>query len=195
MSRRSVVVTGIGMTSALGPRFPAFAEAVLSGRARFQSVASRHVAPLPGARVDGDDAVIPRSDAALTDRSTHFALLAAGRALDDAGWRADEPRWTRCGVFVGNACGPTESMHASYVSLHEQGRVPRLTLLRCLPCAPASAIGMRFRLRGPTQTSTSACASSTLAIGEALRAIRHGYLDMALVGGTEAPFGDGTLKA
>jgi 3-oxoacyl-[acyl-carrier-protein] synthase II len=96
---------------------------------------------------------------------------------------------------VGCASGPTESVNASYAALHQRGRLPGLTLLRCLPSGPAAGVAIRHGLRGPNQTYASACASSSVAIGEALRAIRHGYLDMALAGGTEAPFGDGTLKA
>ena len=54
---------------------------------------------------------------------------------------------------------------------------------------------MQFKLRAGVQTYTSACASSALAIGEAMRAIRHGYADQVLVGGVESPFGGGTMKA
>lgn len=138
---------------------------------------------------------LSRNEATLADRSVPLALLASSRALADAGWVADASALQRCGVFVGCSSGPTESVNASYTTLHDSGRLPGLTLLRCLTSGAAASIAIRHGLRGPNQTYATACASSTVAIGEAMRAIRHGYLDIALVGGTEAPFADGTLKA
>jgi 3-oxoacyl-[acyl-carrier-protein] synthase II len=138
---------------------------------------------------------LSRGELMLADRSAQLALRAAGLALRSAGWDADDPEWERCGLFVGSGSGPTESVHVVHASLHGSGRMAGTSLLRCLPSGAASAVALRFRLRGATQTYTSACASSAQAIGEAMRAIRHGYLDVALVGGTEAPFGGSTVKA
>jgi 3-oxoacyl-[acyl-carrier-protein] synthase II len=193
---RSVVITGIGLVTPLGTSFAEFSTALYEPCGRFGAVVSRHAQVLPGARVHvALDAELDRSEVLLSDRSTRLALFASSRALHHAGWSAGAPALRDCGVFVGCASGPTESVSASYTTLHEKGRLPALTLLRCMPSAAAASIAIRHGLRGPNQTYASACASSTLAIGEALRAIRHGYLDVALAGGTEAPFGDGTLKA
>lgn len=199
-ARRRVVITGIGLVTSLGESLEQFGAALYERSAarqsRFVEVTTRHAPPLPGARVLGDvSAELERGEATLADRSTRLALGAASRALTDAGWSAGARALERCGVFVGCGSGPTESVNASYAALHDHGRIPGLTLLRCLPSGAASAIAIRHGLRGPTQTYTSACTSSTVAIGEAMRAIRHGYLDMALAGGTEAPFGDGSVKA
>lgn len=196
MSGRSVVITGIGLVTPLGTSFAEFSAALYEPVGRFSAVVSRHAQVLPGARVHmALDAELDRSEVLLSDRSTRLALLASSRALNGAGFPPGAPALRDCGVFVGCASGPTESVNASYTTLHDTGRLPALTLLRCMPSAAAASIAIRHGLRGPNQTYASACASSTLAIGEALRAIRHGYLDMALAGGTEAPFGDGTLKA
>lgn len=196
MSGRAVVITGIGLVTPLGTSFADFSAALYEPGGRFGAVVSRHAPTLPGARVHMTlDAELDRSEQLLSDRSTRLALLASSRALHDAGWSAGASALRDCGVFVGCASGPTESVNASYTTLHDKGRLPALTLLRCMPSAAAASIAIRHGLRGPNQTYASACASSTLAIGEALRAIRHAYLDVALAGGTEAPFGDGTLKA
>ncbi len=196
MSGRQVVITGIGLVTPLGTSFTEFSRALYEPGARFGAVLSRHAPALPGARVQmALDAELDRSEQLLSDRATRLALLASSRALHDAGWSAGAAALQDCGVFVGCASGPTESVSASYTTLFEKGRLPALTLLRCMPSAAAASIAIRHGLRGPNQTYASACASSTLAIGEAMRAIRHGYLDVALAGGTEAPFGDGTLKA
>ncbi len=193
---RQVVITGIGLVTPLGDSLAEFGAALYGPGACFAAVSSRHAQPLPGARVRSDlGEGLQRSELLLADRSTQLALIASTHALRDAGWAGDAPELQRCGVFVGCASGPTESVNASYATLHQRGRLPGLTLLRCLPNGAAAGVAIRHGLRGPNQTYASACASSTLAIGEALRAIRHGYLDMAVAGGTEAPFGDGTLKA
>jgi 3-oxoacyl-[acyl-carrier-protein] synthase II len=196
VSGRQVVITGIGLVTPLGASFADFSSALYEPGGRFEVVVSRHAAALPGARVHmALDAELDRGEQLLSDRSTRLALLASSRALHDAGWAAGASALHDCGVFVGCASGPTESVNASYTTLHDKARLPALTLLRCMPSAAAASIAIRHGLRGPNQTYASACASSALAIGEALRAIRHGYLDVALAGGTEAPFGDGTLKA
>ena len=196
MRDRQVVITGIGLVTPLGDTLAAFGAALHSGHGAFGTVVSRVSKAVPGARVVSDPSLgLTRGEALLADRSTQFALLAASRALHDAGWTGAERALQHCGVFVGSGAGPTESVNVAYRAMHEKGRMPALTLLRCLPSGAASAIAIRHGLRGPAQSYSSACASSTLAIGEAMRAIRHGYLDMALVGGTEAPFGDGTVMA
>lgn len=203
LDQRKVVVTGIGLATPLGHTLDDFSRGLFADGAAVERISTRFAAPVPGARVAADLALsFSRAELNLNDRIVHLALLAGQRALQDAGWTpeaADAPDdgepWRRCGVFVGNSSGPTESVSRSFASLHEKGRVHGLTLLRCLPSGAAAGLAMRFGLQGPNQTVTSACASSTVALGEALRAIRHGYLDMVLVGGTEAPFADGTVKA
>jgi 3-oxoacyl-[acyl-carrier-protein] synthase II len=196
---RRVVVTGIGLATPLGHNLAEFSQGLFGGGAPVERIATRFAEPVPGMRVGGDfSASFTRSELNLNDRCVHLALLAGQRALEHAGWSADaaaDSAWQRCGVMVGNSSGPTESVSQSFASLHERGRVGGLTLLRCMPSAAAASLAMRFGLQGCNHTVTAACASSTVAIGEAVRAIRHGYLDRVLVGGTEAPFADGSIKA
>jgi 3-oxoacyl-[acyl-carrier-protein] synthase II len=193
---RDVMVSGIGLATPLGDCMQQFGAALMGGPSAFSAVSSRHTAPKPGARVTVDvDSGLSRSEALLADRSVRLALHAAGRALHDAGLGVDGLRGEACAVFVGCGTGPTMSVDHTYAALHEGGRVPALSLLRCLPSGAASAVAQRHGLRGPVQAYANACAASATAIGEAMRAIRHGYLDMALVGGCEAPFGEASLKA
>jgi 3-oxoacyl-[acyl-carrier-protein] synthase II len=196
LSPRDVVITGIGLATPLGGSFETFTQCLFDGGAVFEALHTRHAAPIPAARVHEDlTATLARSEKTVGDRSSHLALVASTRALQHAGWAAGDPALQRCGVFVGCGSGPTHALDDVYAAIHLQGRMPGLALLRCLPSGAAAAVAIRHGLRGPSHTYASACASSTIAIGEALRAIRHGYLDMALVGGSEAPFGDVTVKA
>lgn len=196
MLPREVVVTGIGLATPLGDSIEAFTRNLFGDGGCFGVLETRHAAPLPVARVvENVTAGLSRSETSLGDRSSHLALLASTRALGHAGWRPDDDALRRCGVFVGCGSGPTHALDDVYAAIHQAGRLPGLSLLRCLPSGAAAAVALRHGLRGPNQTYATACASSAIAIGEALRAIRHGYLDMAVVGGSEAPFGDVTVKA
>jgi 3-oxoacyl-[acyl-carrier-protein] synthase II len=189
---REVVITGIGLVTPLGHVLAEFGRGLFGGGAAFGAGAMR----VPGARVQVDVAAeLCRSETLVTDRNAQLGLIASSRALTDAALPAGSPAFAGCGVYVGNGSGPAESLDAAYTALHGGKRMPGLTLLRCLPSGAASSIAIRHGLRGPAQTYNSACASASVAIGEAMRAIRHGYLDIALAGGTETPFGDATVRA
>jgi 3-oxoacyl-[acyl-carrier-protein] synthase II len=193
---REVVVTGIGLATALGASLAEFSHRLLGRGAAFETLQTRHAAPVAAARV-GEDLVqsITRSEKTVGDRSTHLALAASTRALADAGWPAGHSEFERCGVFVGNGSGPTHALDEVYATVHRSGHMAGLALLRCLPSGAAAAVSVRHGLCGPSHSYANACAASATALGEALRAIRHGYLDMAVVGGCEAPFGDVTVLA
>lgn len=195
MSPRKVVVTGVGLCTTLGGSLESFAQGLFGAGADFALLPTRHAAPIAAARV-GEDPThgATRSEKNLGDRSALLALTASSRALQDAGWQAGDPALRRCGVFVGCGSGPTHALDEAYAAAHAHGQIPGLSLLRCLPSGAAGAVAIRHGLGGPNHTHASACASSAIAIGEAVRAIRHGYLDVALVGGTEAPFGDVTVR-
>lgn len=196
MSPRKVVVTGVGLCTTLGNSLESFAQGLFGDGAEFALLPTRHAAPIAAARITEDPAHgATRSEKIVGDRSALMALTASSRALQDAGWPASDPALRRCGVFVGCGSGPTDALDEGYAAAHATGQIPSLSLLRCLPSGAAGAVAIRHGLGGPNHTHASACASSAIAIGEAMRAIRHGYLDLALVGGTEAPFGDVTVRA
>lgn len=179
---RAVVITGIGLVTPLGHSMVEFGRALYGGGACIDAVVTRHASPIPGARVRADVAAgLARSETLLADRSTRLALLASSRALGDAGWHAGAPALQRCGLFVGCSSGPTESVNDSYAALHAGGRLPGLTLLRCLASGPAAAIAIRHGLRGPNQTYACACACASSSgghrrgdAGDPPRLSRHG---------------------
>ncbi|GIS78497.1 MAG: hypothetical protein CM1200mP14_00630 [Gammaproteobacteria bacterium] len=101
------------------------------------------------------------------------------------------------GVYMGCGLGGAEILQEGYrtyfVRQSRRGRPSTVPMI--MASGPASHISMRFGLHGPTHTYSIACASSTVAIGEAFRAIRDGYLDTALSGGAEAMLNDGSIAA
>ena len=131
------------------------------------------------------------------DRATQFAIVAANEAIQDAGFKPTDPQKLRTGIYVGIGMGGAQTIDALYTRFFEQlqraateNRDPTvmhpLAVPRMMANASAAWVSIEHGLRGPTYTYSVACSSSAVALGEAYRALRHGYIDAAIVIGTEA---------
>ncbi len=140
------------------------------------------------------------------DRATKLALIAAREALADSGLEHDDHERADAGVYCGIGLGGATTLEALYTRFYhrlfkvngETGNptvVHPLTVTNTMPNAAASWISIFNGLKGPTQTYSVACASSAVAVGEAYRAIRHGYAETAVVVGTEAMLAAGPYLA
>lgn len=140
------------------------------------------------------------------DRATQFALVAAQEALADAGYEASDFQKGRTGVHVGIGMGGAHTLDSLYTRFFEQlqraateNRDPTvihpLAVPRMMANSGAAAVSIEHQLRGQTFTYSVACASSAVALGEAYRALRHGYIDTAIVIGTEAMLTPGSYVA
>lgn len=202
-----VVVTGSGVLCPLGAdKVTAFA-AALQGHSGIGACPADIAARLPHivvapASVD-PHTLLERADQGL-DRATQFALVATAQALAEADFACPPRDTRRVGVFVGIGFGGSQTSDSLYARYYQtlsdpglQHKDPTvmhpLTVPRIMANAAAAAITMRYRLQGPSNTYSVACASSAIAIGEAYRAIRHGYLDAAVVVGTEAMLNTGAM--
>jgi 3-oxoacyl-(acyl-carrier-protein) synthase len=139
---------------------------------------------------------------ASLDRATQFSMVAASQALAEAGIEPAPEDARRIGVYVGIGFGGAQTVDSLYSRLLKTpvapGRTPvvhPLSVPRMMANASAATVSMHFGLRGPSYTYSVACASSATAIGEAFRAIRDGYIDAAVVVGTEAMLTPGALLA
>ncbi len=134
---------------------------------------------------------------AMLDRSSQMALHTSIEAIKDAKLEINEALKSRMGVYVGTGMGGAQSLEDGYVRLYQDGsnRLKPFTVLMSMYNAAASAIALEHQLTGPNQTFSTACSSSGVAIGEASRLIRHGYVDVMLAGGTEALLTFGSIKA
>ncbi len=204
-----VVVTGMGMVSPLGPDVAGSFEAALAGRSAVRAAPEPMAAGLPGmlvapAAVD-PARLLDAADAGL-DRATQLALAAAAQALGEAGIQPHPPDSERFGVFFGIGFGGActlDAMYARYHGLLQGDAAARrratvmhpLTVPRLMANAAQGLVSMRYGLRGMGNTYSVACASSAVAAGEALRAIRGGYLDAAVVLGAEAMLTPGAMVA
>ncbi|MGP1628422.1 MAG: beta-ketoacyl-[acyl-carrier-protein] synthase family protein [Giesbergeria sp.] len=204
-----VVVTGSGIICPLGADKASAFAAALQARSGIGPCPPDIAARLPHlvvAQASADPhTLLGRADQGL-DRATQFALVAAAQAVAEADFSCPPTDARRVGVFVGIGFGGAQTSDSLYARFYATLSDPNLrhkdptvmhplTVPRIMANAAAAAITMRYGLLGPSNTYSVACASSAIAIGEAYRAIRHGYLDAAVVVGTEAMLNPGAMMA
>jgi len=128
-----------------------------------------------------------KSEVRKTDLFVQYALGAAAQAMEESGLEGNvDPH--KFGIYFGSGIGGLGSTTDEILKLHEKG--PRRVSPHCIPMMIANIAGghmaIRYNAKGSCLPVTTACATGTHEIGEALRAIRHGYLDAVLAGGSEA---------
>jgi len=202
MTARRVAVTGIGILSPLGNDRETFFANLMAGKSGIKRLETDFVdtldAQLAGWISDFDPlAHFPKNKAATMDRVTQFAVAASQNAVTDAGLDLDSEDRERIGVYLGIGMGGAASIEEGYVRLYRDNanRLKPFTVLMAMNNAAGSQVALDFGLTGPDLTFCTACSSSAVAIGEAMRQIRHGYTDVMLAGGAEALLTFGTIKA
>lgn len=200
---RRVAITGLGLVAAHGQDPEAAFRAWCAGQSAVAMHAfgeAPHNADYPFAMcVDFDAArTLPRARLASMDRVSQLATVAAMAAWNDAGLH-DLPGATRdaVGVYWGTGAGGSASTERSYrdLFLRQRPRVSPLTIVQAMSNAPAAHVAMQLGLGGECLTYSVACASSTVALGEAFRRIRAGEAVLAVAGGAEAAAPYGPMKA
>lgn len=185
MNPNRVFITAVGMATPLGNTAEKSYNALLAG----ECGVGKH----PDASIDKqvgfirEPLVIDASPSQLRsmDRVALVAQYAADQALAAAGLGAAQLR--ECGVFVGTGIGGVSSLSEA-IEIHH-GLAPRRTFLvvpSVMPNAATAQIAQTIKTTAEAQTYTTACSAGAVAIGEAFRRIRDGYLDVAIAGGTES---------
>jgi len=188
---RRVVVTGIGPVTPVGIGVGDFWDGLTSGRNGVRTISNFDASDLPvtvSGEVPGFD---PRrwldaKEVRRTDPFVHYALAASSLAWEDAG--DPEVVSERGGCIFATGIGGIQTLLAAHTILLEKGpgRVSPFMVPMLMANAAAGHVAMRYRLTGHNMATLSACASSNHAIGEGMRLIRDGYLDLCVVGGSEA---------
>ena len=200
---RRVVVTGCGAICALGENTAALAEALATGRSGvhaleepfFGRCAQRTLIAAAQVPITASPRFL-RYELEFLDRVSQQALIAGTEAFEQSGWVHDSSLAANAGVFLGTGMGGAASIERAYADMLERGKEPRpFSVLSAMNNAAAAHLSMRFGLKGPNLTISSACASSAIAIGEAFHAIRSGQIDGALAGGSEACVVPGVVRA
>jgi nodulation protein E len=199
---RRVAVTGLGAVSALGGDTAAFWSALAAGRAGIGPIRQADTSGLGfanGAEVSDFDAAALLSDdtVRVSDRFSQLALAAAAEAVADAGIEWTDALRARTAVVTGSCLGGQTTEDQTFERFYGQNRrrAHPLSVPRVMANAGASLITMKYRLGGPAFTLSTACASSAHAIGQAFWLVRSGVADLAITGGSEAPFSPGHLAA
>ncbi len=200
MDRPRVVITGMGAIAPVGQNVDDFFSALLEGRSGIRPIPQEILSgehPLIAGQVDFDaTAHGPPSHAMQFDRATQFALAAGRQAMTDAALTLSEDEAFRAGVYWGTGLGGATTIEESYRQVYiGNGRVRPTTVVMGMNNGAAGNLSILYGLRGPLLNISTACSSSASAIGEAFRAIRAGYADVVLAGGSEALITFGNLKA
>jgi 3-oxoacyl-[acyl-carrier-protein] synthase II len=195
----AVVVTGMGVVAPHGDSPTTLFEALMLGHSAIHPVFPELPKPAAAATVAFDASRwFTKLQLAGVDRVSQLAVAAAELAMKDAG-AAGTVEAERIGVFVGCGMGGAAALEAAYRSGNTQsggsGRVPPLTIPAFMPNAPAAHVAMRQGVHGPVLTYSVACASSSLAIAEAAKAVQRGDVDLAIAGGSEALIVPGVVMA
>lgn len=192
-----IVVSGVGVISPVGCDANSFWQSLVTGS---DSLSEASVLPGSGIRVSEvldrgclENLPVPAS---AMDRNAVFAVAAAGQALAASGVKQGPVKPDRIGVILGNGAGGQCSMDDQYVRLYrENKRLHPMTVPKAMVSSSASWVSMAFGITGPCFVTSSACASSSHAIGIAMQFLRAGLADVMVAGGTEAPLSVGTVTA
>lgn len=198
MTRRRVWVTGLGLVSPHGDDVGEVFRRVCAGEPAVRRVhfdREGREADLLLARPDWSaDAHFTPVQKLTLDPTAQMGLAAARAAVAHAGLDGRADLLREAGIYFGAGYG-AQSFDETNVAFHDRKtrRVKPTTIPRVMPNATAGQVSMDLGVMGPACTHSNACVSSSMAIGEAFRAIRDGYVDCVLAGGAQASLSEPVL--
>lgn len=189
--QQPVAITGLGLVSPIGLDVASASASLREARSGIRSV---RLTPLEREFAAGvidasfEDA-FTKLELPFLDRCQQLAVLAARQAVGDAGLDTFEGFGQRAGLYYGNVNGGVAAQQAWYQQMLLEGKQASrpFSAMAIMGNAGAAQVAIRHKVLGPVITNATACGSSGVAIAEAARAIRDGYLDVAIAGGAEAP--------
>lgn len=194
MTKRRVVITGIGALSPIGNTAKETWENALNGVngidkiTRFDnSEFNIHVA---GELKDFNiEDYLDKKESRRMDRFTQYAVVASDEAVKDSGLVIDENNNTRVGVWIGSGIGGIQALQDGFKVLYEKGprRVSPFFVPMMIPDMASGQVSIRHGAKGPNGATVTACATGTNSIGEAFKFIERGQADAMISGGTESP--------
>jgi 3-oxoacyl-[acyl-carrier-protein] synthase II len=163
----------------------------VSGIAPITSFDATHFKTQFAGEVKGFDpmTVMDRKEARKTDRYSQFSICVAGEALQDSGLDLEQEDRSRVGVIWGSGMGGLISTEEDIMDFAKSGCIPRFNpfmIPRAIPSIAAGLISIHFGLGGPSFSISTACSSSSHALGSAFDQIRLGHADVLLTGGADA---------
>ncbi len=200
---KRVVVTGLGTINPLGNDVATYWAGLVAGRSGVGPITAFDASDQEvriAAEVKEFDPVayLGSKQARRMDRFSQFALAAADQAIADAGLTFDGSSHSgHIGVIIGTGIGGIKTLLDNMEIMRERGprRVSALMVPMLMPNAAAGEIAIKYGLRGPAMSLSSACATGTNAIGEAAEQIRRGTVEVMICGGSESVMHPLTIAA
>jgi 3-oxoacyl-[acyl-carrier-protein] synthase II len=192
MSRRRVVITGLGCVTALAESPDELFSVLCEGKSGVSSIESFDTTSYPvkfGGEIRNFDVTkyAEYREGRRMDRFTQFAVAAASQAVNDSGLDFSKEDVLRVGSIVGTGIGGIKEIEDQHKKLLEKGpRISPFCVPKLMGNAASGNIAIRYGLRGPNICVVSACASGSHAIGEAFCNIVAGRSDIMIAGGSEA---------
>ncbi len=193
MQKRRVVITGMGAITPLGSSVDQYWDGLISARSGIRPLqnfdCSKYDSRIAGECRDFDPAKwFEHKSIKRMDRFAQFALASAIQAATDAGLDFSKEDPFRCGVIIGSGIGGILELQEQHVRLRDKGpsKVSAFTIPKLMVNAASGNISIHFGIRGPSSAVSTACASATNAMGDALRCIQRGEADVIFTGGSEA---------
>lgn len=193
MSKRRVVVTGMGIVSPVGSTLDTAWANVVNGVSGIGPITRFDVSAFPcqfgGAVKDFVlEQYLPAKEARRMDEFMHYGIAAGVQAMADSGLDLQKIDLDRAGVIMGSGIGGLQTIqdeHNAYLAAHSPRKISPFFVPASIINMIAGHLSIRFGLRGPNLGVVTACTTSTHAIGLGLRTIQYGDADMVLAGGSE----------
>src|SRR5579862_777971 len=199
MSRRRVVVTGLGVVTSRGETVDGMWDNLCAGKSGITSIKRWDCSSYPtrfgGECTDFDltkhdfsKFTTERMQPKRMDRFAQFGVVASLNAVVDCGIDFAKTDRRRCGVLIGSGIGGIETLEEQKKILDARGvsRVSPFTVPRLMVNAASGNVSIIFGLQGPSSAVATACATGANAIGDAGRLIQHDLADFMIAGGSEA---------
>ncbi|KYG91230.1 beta-ketoacyl-ACP synthase II [Metasolibacillus sp. FSL H7-0170] len=194
MTKRRVVVTGIGAVTPLGATAEATWDAIKAGKSGIGPLtrvdAEKFTAKVAAEVKEFDiEQFVERKEARKMDRFTQYAVAASMMATKDANLNITEDMAPRVGVWIGSGIGGMETYEQQFLTFQERGarRVSPFFIPMLIPDMASGQVSIYLGAKGPNSCSVTACASGTNSIGDAFKVIERGDADVMISGGAEAP--------
>ncbi|HET9010941.1 MAG TPA: beta-ketoacyl synthase N-terminal-like domain-containing protein, partial [Gemmatimonadaceae bacterium] len=190
---RRVVITGIGLVSALGIGTEATWNALLAGTSGVGRVTKFDVSNFAAqiaAEVRGFDPLqfVDKKDVKKMDVFIQYAIAAAQFAMDDSGLSITPANATNVGVFIGSGIGGFSTIEREHETLLQSGprRISPFFIPAMIINLASGQVSIRFGAKGPNLATCTACSASAHAVGESYEIIKRGDADAMIAGGSEA---------
>lgn len=192
MSKRRVVVTGLGMVSPVGNDVASAWANVIAGNSGIDEITHFDPSDFP-TRISGEvrqfnaEDHIPAKDCKKMDPFIHYGIAAAQQAIADSGYMVNEANADRTGVGIGAGIGGLHTIERTSIDYHERGprRISPFFVPSSIINMVSGQLSIMLGLKGPNIACVTACTTATHNIGMAMRMIQYGDADAMLAGGAE----------